>query len=119
MRIIEAGHLYEVENVDGDGTQRIQFVHRRDDAGELLPEKYRKEGIQSQELLRVLIDRTIYLHAEQAWHENVKIINHLRDALRLYESRAAHRAIDKLAMPERHVGCDTCGHLLCFCEGEG
>ena len=47
MKVIEPGHVYEVENVDGKGTQRIQFVHRRDSTAELLPDKERKEGIQS------------------------------------------------------------------------
>lgn len=114
MRVIDPGHLYEVENVDGDGTQRIQFVKRRGPDAELLPEKDRLEGIQSQELLRVLIDRTFYLHREQPWQENVKILHHLRDALRLYESRAARRHIEKLSMPELADPCGKCGHILCF-----
>lgn len=116
MKVIEPGHLYEVENVDGDGTQLIQFVHRRDEDARLLPEDQRKEGIQSQELLRVLIDRTLYLHAEQPWSENVKIIQNLRDALRIYEARAARAAIEKLSMPERYEHCRECGHFMCFCK---
>lgn len=115
MKIIQPGHVYDVENIDGPGTQRIQFTERRGWDAELLPEDKRTPGIQSQELLRVLIDRTIYLHAEQAWHENVDIINHLRAALTLYESRAAHRHLEKLSMIERHLPCSKCGHLLCFC----
>lgn len=116
MKALVPGHVYEVQNIDGDGTQVIRFVYRRDSAAELLPEDLREEGIQSQELLRVLIDRTLYLHAEQPWQENVKIIHHLRDALRLYEARATRRSIEKLSMPERHTTCRTCGHVLCFCS---
>jgi hypothetical protein len=116
MKVIDPGHRYEVKNVDGKGRQTVQFVKRRGWDAELLPEDQREEGIQSQELLRVLIDRTIYLHTEQPWQENVKIIHHLRDALRLYESRAARRHIEKLSMPERHDACSHCGHILCFCE---
>lgn len=115
MKIIEPGHIYEVENVDGTGTQRIQFVKRRGSDAELLPNDQRVEGIQSQELLRVLIDRTFYLHREQPWRENVQIIHHLRDALRLYESRAARRSIEKLSMPERRDFCRNCGHFFCHC----
>lgn len=115
MKILDPGHEYEVENIDGSGTQKIQFVKRRDSKAELLPESQREEGIQSQELLRVLIDRTIYLHTEQPWQENVKIVQNLRDCLRLYESRAARRHIEKLSMPERFDTCKECGHLLCFC----
>lgn len=115
MKVVSAGHVYEVENIDGEGTQTIRFVRRRGWDAELLPEENREEGIQSQELLRVLIDRTLYLHAEQPWQENVKIVQHLRDALRLYEARAARRSIERLSMPERATNCDTCGHVLCFC----
>lgn len=116
MKVIDPGHKYEVENIDGSGKQVIQFVKRRGWDAELLPESERIEGIQTQELLRVVIDRTLYLHAEQPWNENVKIVHHLRDALRLYESRAARRHIEKLSMPERAVACKSCGHFLCFCE---
>lgn len=116
MKIIDPGHAYEVQNIDGQGTQHIQFVKRRGHDAELLPEDDQVEGIQSQELLRVLIDRTLYLHAEQPWQENVKIVHHLRDALRLYESRAARRHIEKLSMPERHPVCASCGHITCFCR---
>ena len=115
MKIVDAGHQYRVENV-GTGHQTIQFVKRRGWDAELLPESEQLDGIQSQELLRVLIDRTQYLHAEQPWQENVKILHHLRDALRLYEARAARRSIERLSMPERASACKTCGHLLCFCE---
>lgn len=116
MKVIDPGHVYEVENIDGDGTQIIQFVQRRGWDAELLPEEEREEGIQSQELLRVLIDRTLYLHAEQPWQENVKIVHNLRDALRLYEARAARRSIERLSMPERAKNCASCGHVLCFCD---
>lgn len=114
MKVLDPGHLYEVENVGGMGTQKIQFVRRRGWDAELLPEEDKIDGIQSQELLRVLIDRTLHLHAEQAWHENVDIINHLRDALRLYETRASKRHLEKLGMPERADFCGECGHIFCF-----
>lgn len=119
MIVIEAGHIYDVENVDGDGTQRLYFVRRRGRDAELLPLEKRQEGILSQELLRVLIDRTMYLHNEQPWQENVKIIHHLRDSLRLYESRAARRNIEKLSMPELRKTCPRCDHMLCFCDLSG
>lgn len=118
MKVLVPGHGYELDNVDGDGKQHIHFVHRRGEDGRLLPESQRVEGIQSQELLRVLINRTIYLHIEQPWSENVKIVQHLRDALRIYEARAARSAIEKLPMPELHSTCTECGHFLCFCEEE-
>lgn len=114
MRIIEPGHVYEVENVDGDGTQVITFVRRRGDDGDLLPAYQRHEGILTQELLRVAIDRTLYLNAENPCREDVEIVDRLRDVLRAYEARAARRSLEKLSMPERKLLCPVCHHLLCF-----
>lgn len=112
MRIVEPGHIYEVENVDGDGRQRIVFVRRRGHDGQLLYAG-RHEGILCQELLRVLIDRVRYLNDEDPCVEDVQIIGQLRDALRLFEARAARRTIEKLPMPELADACPICHHLLC------
>lgn len=111
MRIIDPGHLYAVVNVDGPGEQQIQFVRRRDHRGGLVSPY--TPGILSQELLRVLIDRVRYLNDEDPCTEDVQIIHALRDCLRLFESRAARRTIEKLEMPEMSDACPICHHLLC------
>lgn len=113
MRVREAGHRYEIQNVDGQGRQEIVFVRRRDNAGRPLAKPEGHEGILSQELLRVLIDRTLYLDAEVPCAENVEVVSKLRECLRLYESRAARRTIEKMPMPERSDACLICHHLLC------
>lgn len=113
MRIQEPGHVYFVANVDGPGEQRIVFVRRRGANAELLPEIERERGILSQELVRVLVDRVRYLNDEDPCAEDVAIIGHLRDVLRLFEARAARRTIEKLAMPEVAEACPICHHLLC------
>lgn len=113
MRIVKPGHVYELENVDGSGVQTIGFVVRRDEKAELLPPVSRETGVLSQELVRVLIDRTLYLNAEDPCTEDIEIIHHLRDCLRLFESRAARKTIEKLAMPETADACPICHHLLC------
>lgn len=113
MYVVEPGHVYEAENVDGDGVQRIQFVRRRDEDATLLPEDEREEGILTQELLRIAIDRTLYLNDEAPCVENVEIIASLRKALSLYEARAARRTIEKHGMIERVEMCDICQHVLC------
>lgn len=115
MRAIEAGHVYLVQNVDGSGTQRIEFVRRRDSEARLLPADDRSEGILGQELLRVLIDRTLYLNAEAPCAENVAILGALRTALQQYEIRAARRTVEKLPMPELQDVCPSCQHVLCLC----
>ena len=119
MRVIDPGHIYEVQNVDGDGSQRIEFVRRRDDEAVVLDQTSRREGILTQELLRVAIDRTLYLNAEGPCHENIEIIDCLRRALSLYESRAARRTVEKHPMIERADVCEVCQHLLCSHRGEG
>lgn len=113
MKVILPGHVYVADNVDGDGEQRIEFVRRRDVFGELLPEGERRQGILTQELLRIAIDRTLYLYREAPCDEDTEIVEALRHALTLYESRAARRSIERLARPEMAGTCPTCGHILC------
>jgi hypothetical protein len=119
MRVIEAGHVYEVQDVDGIGVQEIRFVRRRDDEGVLLPSEERQQGILTQELLRVCIDRTLYLNAEAPCPENVVIIDSLRRALVEFESRAARRTIEKQPMIERTNVCEICQHVFCTHTGYG
>lgn len=119
MRIIEAGHLYAVENIGGSGEQYIRFVRRRDDHGELLDGTRRTPGILTQELLRVAIDRTLYLYAEAPCDEDTRIVDYLRMALVLYESRAARRTIEQLGKPEEAEVCVVCHHILCKHKSEG
>lgn len=112
MRVMDSGHIYELENVDGPGSQELRFVRRRDGHGE--PTSSREPGILTQELLRVAIDRTLYLYAEAPCDEDTEILDCLRNALSLYESRAARRTIEKLSKPEEAPRCPVCGHILCL-----
>jgi hypothetical protein len=116
MNVLTPGHIYEIHNVDSptNSTQRIEFVQRRSDDAKLL-EVY-KEGILAQELLRVLIDRTLYLNAEAPCIEDIEIVEMLRTCLQKYETRAARRSIEKLSMPEMQDVCSRCHHMLCFCN---
>jgi hypothetical protein len=117
MRVLDPGHVYELQNVDGFDKQTIMFVRRRDEHGDPLQREIRHQGILTQELLRVCIDRTLYLYAEAPCDEDTEIIECLRRALVLYEARAARRSIEKLAKPEQAKGCSICGHIFCFHGG--
>jgi Rieske Fe-S protein len=119
MKVIDPGHVYMLQNVDGTGTQTIRFVRRRDDEAVMVPQNERREGILTQELLRVAIDRTLYLNAEAPCLENVEIITALRVALAAYESRAARRTVEKHPMIERADVCEICQHMLCTHRGDG
>lgn len=109
--VIEPGHVYELRNVDGPGVQRITFVRRRGPDAER--REASEEGLLSQQLIRVLIDRTLYLNAEDPCEEDTRIVHLLRNCLRLYESRAARRVIERLSMPELAGVCPVCQHVLC------
>lgn len=111
MRVLVPGHVYAMENVDGEGAQEIRFVRRRGPEGE--PLALSEKGVLTQELLRVAIDRTLYLYAEAPCDEDTEIIDALRRALTLYESRAARRTIERLSKPELATTCEECGHILC------
>lgn len=110
MRVLAEGHVYEVQNIDGDGSQTIHFVRR-------IPkgQAFQHEGILMQELIRVLIDRTNFLNAQVPCHENVTILNNLRESLILLESRAARRKLERATYPERIEFCEFCGHVFCDC----
>jgi hypothetical protein len=113
MRVVDAGHVYALENVGGSGEQTIRFVRRRDELGQLLDGSRRSPGVLTQEVLRVAIARTLYLYSEAPCDEDTRILEHLRAALALYESRASRRTIEKLAKPEDAPVCGICGHVLC------
>lgn len=88
MRVLEPGHLYELDHLDGGGKTLLQFVSRA-------PLHQPVEGVINQEVLRALIDRVQLLHAEVPWAGNDEILHHLRMALALHEARAMLRHVEK------------------------
>ncbi len=117
MRVIEPGHIYELDQLDGDGTPlRITFVNR-----EATPHA----GTQTQEVLRMqidilstLIDRTNHCDACLRWDGNDKIVKamseaqrQLRLAILLHEQRALERKMDK-GLAVEQIPTDYDGHFL-------
>jgi hypothetical protein len=100
MRVIEPGHIYELDHIDGLKKQTVTFVNREDNP---------HEGTQTQEVLRmcidmmsVLIDRTNHCDACLRWEGNDQIIKamsesqrQMRRAILLHESRAVERKLEK------------------------
>lgn len=95
MKIIEAGHIYELNWLDCKpqspnwpylNNNKLVFVNR---------ENIPHPGTQTQEVLRVLIDRTQHCDNCLRWENNDKIIYHLRMALSLHEARAIERKTEK------------------------
>lgn len=88
MRVIEPGHLYSLDSVDGECAQTIRFVKRFRGV-----ENY--AGTINQDVLRVLINRVEVLNEEAPWPGNQDILCHLRAALVLHEARALCRKVEK------------------------
>jgi hypothetical protein len=104
MKIVIPGHLYELDHLDGEAKEKLQFVdrdHGRD-----------AEGTFNQEVLRVLIDRVKFLNSEKTWEGNAQILYHLRMALVLHETRALCRKVEKGKLQPESLPVGNDGHFL-------
>ena len=108
MKILEAGHVYELHQLDlneGSPSCLLTFVNR--EPGHEHP------GTQTQEVLRALIDRTMHCDNCLRWHNNDLIIYHLRMALVLHEERALERKVEKDHLAAENVKTlDEDGHFV-------
>lgn len=104
VKVLEKGHIYELPNLDGNGIQKIEFVNREDGT--------EHEGIQSQQLLAVLIDRTRHCDDCLRWEGNDQIIHHLRMALVLHEARALLRKTEKGQLKPEEINVGEDGHFI-------
>lgn len=104
MKIIEPGHVYQLQHQDGTGAGLLVFVNR--EAGT------EHEGTQTQEVLRALIDRTQHCDSCLRWDGNDKIIEHLRMALVLHEARALERKTAKGEIAPEAVAVGPDGHFV-------
>lgn len=118
MIVLDPGHRYELESLDGELRQVLQFVKRCDP-----PEKYPGNtsaypGATVQEVLRALLDRLVYVNQQRPCAETEACVHLLRTALMLLEVRASrHHGTVFEAMGLREVEgmrpCPSCGHLRC------
>jgi hypothetical protein len=125
VKIIDAGHVYQLTNLDdfiGDKfPQTLTFVKR---SGANFPfNEGDHPGTNVQEVLRALIDRTDYLNRQKPCAETEAAAGCLRAALVLYEQRAARRHERFLSLPstQHYVcapTCAKCGHIGCGCAAE-
>jgi len=108
MRILEAGHVYELNQLDTKDTAAklvLRYVNREPGT--------EHTGAQSQEVLRTLIDRTMHCDNCLRWHGNDLIIFHLRMALVLHEARALERKVEKgIILPENIETSVGDGHFI-------
>lgn len=134
MRVLDAGHRYELESYDKNREHFwpvwLRFMKRIGDGypgndGSPYP------GTNCQEALRAVIDRVKYLDGQDKCVHNDIILHHLRDAIWQFEVRAAERRgpaytvqwhQDLKEWSEEHAHsfkleeiptCDVCGHIFC------
>ncbi len=88
MKIIDPGHVYELKQLGDTNTQVLKFIKRSGGAVQYTEEW---AGLQTQEVLRALIDRTKYLGKVLECKETREALKHLQMALYWYEVRALRR----------------------------
>lgn len=116
MHVVDSGHKYLLDALDGDAVQELTFVKRE---GPKYPgNRGHHSGTTSQEVLRALIERSIYVNFQQPCAETESVIELLKAALYLLEVRAArtHGRVLELPMLEVMLGtgkCRGCGHVGC------
>lgn len=129
MEVVEPGHVYTLAWLDGgamarasggeatshDGLMvedRLIFVRRDSKRGE-----NNHAGTQCQEVIRALIDRVQYCEAMEHWEGNDDIIEHLREALVLFEARALLRKTEKGIIHPELIATGEDGHFMLTKEG--
>ncbi len=103
MKVIESGHIYQLQHTDGAGAGVLVFVNRESGT--------EHEGTQTQDVLRALIDRTLHCDKCLRWDGNDKIVHHLRMALSLHEARALERKTEKGELQSEKVQVHSDGHF--------
>lgn len=120
MKVIDAGHKYEVEIYDDKRHVRPQVITFMKRMGPGYPGNIGSHaGTNCQELLRVLINRVEYLNEQEHHDNNLSIIRMLEQSLWLFEDRAASRhgieGFDFVpANIELEPTCKICGHVDCL-----
>lgn len=114
MIVIDPGHSYLVDSLDGGNPQPIDFVKRE---GQSYPGNIgHHPGTNCQELLRVLINRYQYLNKQIYSPHNISCIDYARRELWHLEYRASERHgrvldVDTLVEIEDEPYCPKCGHI--------
>lgn len=88
MKVVEKGHVYLLNN-KLKGTQKLTFFK------DLPKSENGHDGILTQELFRVALNRLLELFEQKPCQETMEIILHCREILKLFEKRAFGNTLDK------------------------
>jgi hypothetical protein len=107
----------DIEADQRHGAELLQFVKRQ---GARYPgNRSHYPGTNCQEVIRALIARVKFLQGQAPDPHNQPIIQHLREALWLFESRAAERygrelpPLHEFDCIEDEPACPGCAHIRC------
>lgn len=110
MKVIEKGHIYQPKGRsfrDGENAgqeeQTLTFVNKQ--PGQ------EHEGTTTQEVIRILIDRTRHCNNCLPHPNNERVIYHLRMALVLHEARALERKTEKGDIWPEYIETGSDGHF--------
>jgi hypothetical protein len=116
MKVIDPGHVYALDSIDGVYVQSLTFVKRE---GDKWPgNQGHHPGTTSQEVLRALINRFKYVNQQLPCWETQACIHMAETMIGILESRAARvhgrvLEIATLAGIDYFGMCPVCGHVLC------
>lgn len=116
MKVVDAGHEYELDSLDGEQINKLVFVKRE---GKKYPGNVgHHPGTTMQEVLRALIDRAKYVNSQVPDINTISAIDCMRKAIFSLESRAAirHNRTINFSIDDAVNGkekCLKCGHVGC------
>lgn len=116
MKILDAGHKFELLSIDGKHKQVLQFLKRK---GINYPGNTNAfPGTTTQDVIHCLLNRMRYVQNQIPCVENEVVITNLQQCLLMLETRAANRhgivlTISSLEQLEMKRLCSKCGHLVC------
>lgn len=111
MKVLETGHIYQPNNRQTDEDcedQTLRFINK-----ELGAEH---GGTTTQEVIRILIDRTRHCANCMPHWVNEQVIYHLRSALVLHEMRALQRKFEKGEYAPEYMPVGDDGHFSLMTE---
>lgn len=116
MKILDAGHQFELDSLDGGEPQVLVFVKRE---GEKFPfNKGSHPGTNMQEVVRALHSRLVYLNQQKPCWQTQMCITLCELLLYFLEERAAENHGRTLALTTLQTlisgtTCKKCGHIGC------
>jgi hypothetical protein len=90
MKVITAGHKYELASFEGSEPQTLQFIEKRPVLGTVTLETV-NDGTTNEEVLEVLIDRLNTMNSKVPSRETSLAITKLEEALGWMERRTKNR----------------------------